>query len=112
MDQYQWVTSMEDPWKKIASPTSARDTLEIRFLNIKSSELVLDCGTGNGRFSVNIAKMGAHVIGIDINLKMVLMAKRRSTKEKLSKVQMIVADMQNLPFKANTFDKIICVGNL
>lgn len=113
MDQYQWVKAMGVEWEKIAPPeVSPRDSFEIRFLDVKTDELILDCGSGNGRFSMAMAKMGADVIAVDINQKMVRILKERSKKGEVFSIQPIVGDMQDLPLRASVFDKIICAGNL
>ncbi len=60
---------------------------------------LLDVGTGTGRISVPLMKLGTDLIGIDLSLKM--MAKQR---EKVPTVRLAQADAARLPFLDQTFD--------
>lgn len=82
-------------------------------LHPQEKELILDDGSGNGRFSVAIAKKRSEVILLDINRRLLNAAKRNLKRERLTeKTETILGDIQNLPFKSCAFDKILCVHNL
>jgi ubiquinone/menaquinone biosynthesis C-methylase UbiE len=82
-------------------------------LYLKQDELILDNGTGNGRFSVAIAGKGAKVISLDINRRLLKMAAKNLRRKKLQdKAHLVLGDIQNLPFKNDVFDKILSVHNL
>jgi len=94
---------------KILSSMEIKDIL--RFLNAKSSELILDVGTGSGRIAREIvSKMKANVIGIDVGRSTLESAKIR--KGNLSGYVMVIADGQYMPFKDASFDAIICIRAL
>lgn len=82
-------------------------------LRPKKNELILDDGSGNGRFSIAMAKKGAAVILLDINNRILKTAVESLKQNRLAdKAQAVHGDIQHLPFKNNTFDKVLCVHNL
>lgn len=73
---------------------------------IKNSTL-LDACCGSGMASEYYAKNGANVVGIDISFEAVKRAKKRSIKYGFN-TEFLVADVETLPFKNNSFD-FVCV---
>jgi ubiquinone/menaquinone biosynthesis C-methylase UbiE len=63
---------------------------------------ILDVGTGTGRISVPLLRLGADVIGIDLSLNM--MGKLR---EKYLTAHLVQADASRLPFAAHHFDAVL-----
>jgi len=57
---------------------------------------ILELGCGNGRISINLAKMGFKVTGIDISSLCLSDAIKRAKKKKIKNVQFIPGDMRNL----------------
>jgi 2-polyprenyl-3-methyl-5-hydroxy-6-metoxy-1,4-benzoquinol methylase len=57
---------------------------------------ILELGCGNGRISINLAKMGFNVTGIDISSLCVNDAIKRAKEKKIKNVQFICGDMRNL----------------
>lgn len=85
----------------------------VELLGSKKDKLVLDDGSGNGRFSIAMAREGARVVAVDINKLILKEAKKRTKREKLSDlIDFVQGDVQNLPFKGDVFDKVLCVHNL
>lgn len=78
------------------------------FTNTKG--LVLDVGTGCGRYAIELTKMGLDVVGIDISRKMLETAMIRREKE--SKHHLVQANALGLPFKDDTFDYVLFVRSL
>lgn len=60
---------------------------------------VLDVGAGTGRLSVLLAKNGAKVTALDLSPKMLELVKRKNAK-----IEIVVGEAENLPFKKETFD--------
>jgi SAM-dependent methyltransferase len=99
-----------DPWRNYGSVSeSAYDQFVVRLLSPSVANLVLDAGTGNGRFAEYISNLGCTVVGVDINFSILSTAKRRLQR---SKVDLIVGDLSSLPFRNFVFDRILCVHNL
>lgn len=76
---------------------------------IKKSDIILDAGCGNGRYTFQAAKTGATVFGVDIGYGIKSAYKHMAH---LENVHIIQADLFNLPFKESMFDKIFSNGVL
>jgi ubiquinone/menaquinone biosynthesis C-methylase UbiE len=83
--------------------------LILDLLNPRSGETVLDAGCGTGVFTLDILSFGTHVTGIDISLPMLLRAVKKSKEYSF---QAVLADMSNLPFLDNAFDKVVSITAL
>ncbi len=75
-----------------------------QFSGMKKNDKVLDvcCGTGDQVFYYG--KKGILATGIDLNAKMIEIAKKRKERENLSNVSFQVADAKELPFPDAFFD--------
>jgi demethylmenaquinone methyltransferase/2-methoxy-6-polyprenyl-1,4-benzoquinol methylase len=69
---------------------------------------ILDIATGTGDLAIMMAGLNPDkVIGLDISAGMLEVGKQKVAKVNLSdKIEMIVGDSENMPFKDNTFDAI------
>lgn len=77
----------------------------IKKTKLKSGAHVLDIGCGNGRHSLEFARRGYVVTGIDESSELLAIARKEAMKEKLS-VKFIKKDMTDISF-INKFDLII-----
>ena len=81
----------------------------------RDARLILDAGCGDGRFaeyfSKNISNGGVRLIGVDLSGPKISFAKCRGNKNKMN-ADFIIADIHNLPFKAESFDFIISLETL
>jgi len=81
----------------------------LELLKPYKGEMILDVGTGTGIYLLEAVRFGAHVIGIDISVNMLnVLGKKIKNKKIYPQVDLLVADAENLPFRSNLFDKIIC----
>ena len=71
--------------------------------------IILDAGCGSGRFSEIALKAGATIIAIDYSNAVDAAYKNLGENKNFNVIQ---ADLFNLPFKKNTFDKVFCLGVL
>jgi SAM-dependent methyltransferase len=71
------------------------------------SEIILEAGSGSGRFTEQAASTGALVISIDYSNAVEANYKSNGNKENVFIVQ---ADIYSLPFKKQMFDKLFCIG--
>lgn len=71
--------------------------------------LVLDAGCGNGRYSYWAAKYGARVIAVDLSDGVDVAAANLAA---FPNVQVVQADIFNLPFAGRTFDAVFSIGVL
>lgn len=79
-----------------------RQKTVISLLNPKEEDVLLEIGCGTGNDSQIICK-NAKYFGGDISYNMIL-----KTKEKFSELKLVIFDAVNLPFKSNSFTKILC----
>ena len=72
----------------------------------RNNHKVLDAGCGDGFFLHLLSKTtGSELTGLDDNPKALALAKKYV---KSKKMKLINGDVLNMPFKDNTFDRIIC----
>lgn len=78
-------------------------------LQINPEEYILDAGCGSGLTACHLAKtVGCKIVGVDISQEMIEKALLRASREGVSHlVDFQVADVYRLPFKKNTFDRVI-----
>lgn len=74
-----------------------------------AGRLVLDAGCGNGRYSYWAATYGARVIAIDLSEGVDVAAANLAG---FANVQVVQADIFNLPFEDRTFDAVFSIGVL
>ncbi len=79
-------------------------------INADKNLRILDIGCGTGRHSIELAKRGYSVTGIDLSLTQINRAKEKAAEQKV-KVNFSTGDARNLPFE-NEFDLaiMICEG--
>jgi len=83
--------------------------LILDLLSPKQGEILLDSGCGTGIFTHDILSSGAKVIGLDLSLPMLMRAEKKLNGYPL---QMVLADMLDLPFPDSSFDKVVSVTAL
>ena len=77
----------------------------IKSLNFSNGDKVLDVATGTGDVAFGIRKKyQANIIGLDLSVNMLEIAKTKSKKLNIDNIEFIEGDAENLPFDDNTFD--------
>ena len=82
-------------------------------LDIKTEDsfLILDLGCGTGFSSETLIEKGYRVIGIDVLSDMLLKAKEKKLiYQELHSLELILADINYLPFKNEKFDHIVSIS--
>jgi ubiquinone/menaquinone biosynthesis C-methylase UbiE len=74
-----------------------------------SKGLMLDVGTGTGRFSIWFAEKGFEVIGLDVSKEMLKKAKRKAFLQHVN-VNFILADAGYFPFRRAVLDTCISIN--
>ncbi len=72
-------------------------------------QLILEAGSGSGRFTEQAASTGAMVLSIDYSQAVEANYDSNGDKDNVLIVQ---ADIYNMPFRENYFDKLFCFGVL
>ena len=100
----QWFTT---PIGSLVKKVEGELLLDL--LNPVRAERILDAGCGTGVFTQDILSCGSKVAGLDVSLPMLMRARQKARE---SAFQGAAADMLNLPFPENCFDKTISVTAL
>jgi demethylmenaquinone methyltransferase/2-methoxy-6-polyprenyl-1,4-benzoquinol methylase len=80
----------------------------LKLVSDKNPKTVLDIATGTGDLAILMANTNAEkIIGLDISAGMLEVGKTKIKAKNLSdKIEMILADSENMPFEDHTFDAI------
>ena len=104
-DRYdRWFQS---PIGKLIKEYETNIVLEL--LNPRRGEMILDAGCGTGIFTVDFLAAGAHIIGLEISLPMLIGAVQKTGGHPFDAIQ---GDLMCLPFKDNSFDKVVSITTL
>lgn len=85
-----------------------REKSAFKFLNPKKSDVILDAGCGKGKLAIKISKKCKKIYGVDITKNAFSKASKKSSKNIIFKKM----NIEELKFRNNTFDKIVCVEAL
>jgi ubiquinone/menaquinone biosynthesis C-methylase UbiE len=82
----------------------------IKALDIKSNDVVLDIasGTGEPAFSIAAITKNGRVYATDLSEEMLSIARTYADKLNVSNIEFKAANVSDLPFQANFFDKTSC----
>lgn len=80
----------------------------LRMADVRPREMVLDIGCGTGFFSLELARHGARVVGVDSSAGMLEVAREKARREKLP-VSFHQAGADSLPFASRSFDLVLGV---
>jgi SAM-dependent methyltransferase len=86
-------------------------TVDLERLDVRPGEILLDAGCGEGRHCFGALERGARVIGLDLDLQSLRPAAgglRDRAREIGSLGGMLQGNTFHLPFRNETFDKVIC----
>jgi ubiquinone/menaquinone biosynthesis C-methylase UbiE len=105
-------------YKKIARyyddifPVSKNTVDFIKRVSGNTAKDILDIACGTGGYSIELSKSGHHLTGIDMDSKMIEVAKKKN-KEHNEKIKFMQGDMIKLTelFEDNQFDSVFCIGN-
>ena len=80
----------------------------LQLVSDKNPKTVLDIATGTGDLAILMTATSAErIVGLDISLGMLDVGRKKIEAQKLSdKIEMILADSENMPFENDTFDAI------
>jgi SAM-dependent methyltransferase len=102
-------------WERLCSTPIRRVEYMIttHFLKryLPNSGLILDAGSGPGRYSVDLARKGYWVVMFDLLHEMLQLGQQKVAETKMQeKVMLVEGDIVRLPYKDNSFDSVISLG--
>ncbi|MHB8063692.1 MAG: class I SAM-dependent methyltransferase [Ruminiclostridium sp.] len=104
-EKYHWFFSS---WENIMNREMDELVPLLQKYNVNS---VLDCACGTGLQSIGLAKHGFCVVGSDLSMKMLEIA-RENAKQANVKLELVHSDFRELQKNIDkTFDAVICMGN-
>jgi ubiquinone/menaquinone biosynthesis C-methylase UbiE len=102
----EW-TRFEDGRTPSSSATTHTHYLE-RF--VSPGDRVLDVGCGPGRFTLELARLGARVVASDISPGQLELHRHYTSAAEDAVENRVVADVLSLPFADDAFDATVCYG--
>ena len=108
-DEYgerEW-TRFDDGRTPAASLATHTHYLE-RF--VTAGDRVLDVGCGPGRFTLELARLGAQIVAVDISPGQLELHRSYTTQLGSTVEDRVVADVLSLPFQDDAFDVTVCYG--
>jgi 2-polyprenyl-3-methyl-5-hydroxy-6-metoxy-1,4-benzoquinol methylase len=96
----------------VPPPTAAQISRQVDFLEqslgLSKGAMVLDVGCGLGLHSIELARRGHLVVGLDLSLAMITRAAETAQEQGL-KINFLHADIREIAFDG-AFDAVICMG--
>ncbi len=87
-----------------------RISKETIYSYLQNCKYVLDAGTGSGRFAIYLANKGINVVALDTSKEMLEISQRKAIQQGCeSRIEFIVGDIENLPFRDAIFDGICSI---
>ena len=83
----------------------------VEYAQINPGQKVLDLATGTGMAAIKAASLvgdRGSVVGIDIAPGMLNQARNKAQALNLNNIEFILADVEDLEFPANSYDRILC----
>ncbi|RZP02997.1 MAG: class I SAM-dependent methyltransferase [Gammaproteobacteria bacterium] len=89
------------------------NTIKYKKLNLKSNQLLLDMGCGEGRHSIGaLLETSANVIGLDLSIRDLEIAKSRLNDFNLSDISTFctfgVGNINDIPLESDSLDAVMC----
>jgi SAM-dependent methyltransferase len=85
---------------------------QVMLAHVTARDVVLDAGCGNGLFTLPLAARAQRVYGVDFTEELLRDLQLHLTTLPLSNVQLIHADVRQLPFPDGFFDSVVCYSAL
>ena len=122
--EYHWWDAIYDDEKHpnfLNYEMKKRKDIVINLLEayVPKDTRIFESGCGAGDVMTDVVKHGYHITGVDINYRLLSVAKKQlseiniSSEENENKtVNLIQSDVEYLPFQDSSFDALYCVGVL
>jgi ubiquinone/menaquinone biosynthesis C-methylase UbiE len=92
---------MDQFWAEIADKDQTQRQIDFLKKTLPRGSCVLDLACGTGRHTIPLAESKVNVVGVDLSLNLLQIAKNRGSS------QLVRADIRFLPFKAGAFEAVV-----
>jgi len=108
---FQWIKHSKTQYDSFsgANLSEKRFFEETKWARELNGEVILEVGSGSGRFTEQAASTGAMVVSMDYSIAVEANFASNGHKDNVLIVQ---GDIYNMPFKKEFFDKLFCIGVL
>lgn len=107
----------DEEWTRFEDGRSSRANLEVHlhYLRrlVRAGDTVLDAGAGPGRFTIELARLGARVVVADLSPRQLELNRERLARSgrEGSVLERVIADVTDLSrFEDARFDAVVCYG--
>jgi ubiquinone/menaquinone biosynthesis C-methylase UbiE len=106
-NEIEYFNSHITMWKSFSKHTF--NTIFDKEILSSRSGKAFDIGCGNGIFAAHLALVGFEVVGVDISISSLRIAKKLSHAHNLE-IEFIQCDVEKLPIRSDSFDVCVCGG--
>ncbi len=89
-------------WAEIADQNQTEKQIQFLKKHVTTNSYVLDVACGTGRHIIPLSQMGYCIVGIDVSISLLKIAKKR-----FNQIELVRGDMRFLPFKTAGFSATI-----
>jgi ubiquinone/menaquinone biosynthesis C-methylase UbiE len=97
--------AMGEVWAKIADESQTQRQIQFLKVQLNHEGCVLDIACGTGRHTIALSRAGFDVVGLDLSLNLLRIAKKRGASA------LVRCDMRFLPFKSGAFAAAVSMDN-
>jgi len=107
----EWIIHSRTQYDKSAGNNLSEDRVFkiTKWPRDMRDEVILEAGSGSGRFTEHLLGTGATVVSFDYSVAVAANYQSNGANENLLLVQ---ADMYQMPFEPDAFDRVLCFGVL
>ena len=104
-DQFTKTAEEYAQWATVDAGSAKSD---VAFFQPSPEDCALDVACGPGTLSLKLAALTREVVGIDLTDELLAIARRKAGEQHLQNVRFSSADVENIPFPAESFDLVVC----
>lgn len=93
-----------DRLRSLALLTRVEKPVTLNFADLKKDEMIVELGSGTGRFTIDLARAAAEVVALDFSIESLKLCREKSSGDNIHLIQ---ADITRLPLRSAVFDKAI-----
>jgi len=84
----------------------------LRLMGSLKDKVVLDAGCGNGRHLIEVAREASLVVGLDLSVGLLKIARAWARRLGLTNVMLVAGDLTSMPFRDDCFDASMCIATI